>query len=320
MPWVLGLDGGSTKTIALVANEKGRVLGRGESGPSNYHTAGVAGAGEAIRLAVATAIEDAGLVGQALSGAFFAFAGVDRQIDRQVLSSIVSSTGLRCPVQIDHLAAAALAGANSGNPGVVVIAGTGAVAYGEDGHGCKARAGGYGPILGDEGSGYDIGRKALVAALRAEDGRSPTTILSDRIGQTFMLDSMTELVNLVYGNPAPLQRTEIAALTLLVVEVAKEGDPVAREILRESGRELGLSAAAVLKQLMFTGDEKVVVAGVGSVFAGGNFVALPMEQVIRTICPQAELCQPQHTTAYGAVLLALRNLGIRLESVPGERS
>jgi N-acetylglucosamine kinase-like BadF-type ATPase len=320
MPWVLGLDGNSTKTIAMVANEKGRVLGRGESGPSNYHTTGVAGAGEAIRLAVARAIEDAGLVGQALSGAFFAFAGVDRQIDRQVLSSIVSSTGLRCPVQIDHLAAAALAGANSGNPGVVVIAGTGAVSYGEDGYGGKARAGGYGPILGDEGSGYDIGRKALVAALRAEDGRGPATILSDRIGKAFMLDSMTELVNLVYGTPAPLQRKEIAALTLLVVEVAKEGDPVAREILRESGRELGLSAAAVLKQLKFTDDEKVVVAGVGGVFAGGNFVALPMEQVIRTVCPQAELCQPQHTTAYGAVLLALRNLGIRLESVPGERS
>lgn len=320
MPWVLGVDGGGTKTVALVANERGRVLGRAESGPANYHTAGLAQAAENIQQACSAAIADAGLVNQALSMAFLALAGVDRTTDRQVMAGVVARLGLSCPVQLDHDAAAALAGATAGRPGVVVVAGTGSIAFGEDGKGNRARAGGYGPLLGDEGSGYDIGRKALIAALRAEDGRSPATALLDRIKQRFMLDRMPEMINLVYGNPAPLQRPEIAGLAPMVVEAAREGDGIAREILRVAGRELGLLGAAVLQRLQWDSNSPVLVAGSGSVFAAGSLLALPMEQVVHSVCPRAEIMQPKHTSAYGAVLLALRALGVRLEEAPGERS
>ncbi|HWH68044.1 MAG TPA: BadF/BadG/BcrA/BcrD ATPase family protein, partial [Candidatus Sulfotelmatobacter sp.] len=101
MPWVLGVDGGGTKTVALVTNEKGRVLGRGESGPANYHTAGLSTAAENILHAVTTAIADAGLVKQALNGAFLALAGVDRPTDRQVMSGVVARLGLTCPAQLE---------------------------------------------------------------------------------------------------------------------------------------------------------------------------------------------------------------------------
>lgn len=316
MPWVLGVDGGGTKTIAHIANEKGRVLGRGEAGPANYHTAGLANASEAIFHAVNSALDDAGLVGQALTAACFALAGVDRPTDRQVMSGVIARIGLTCPVHLDHDATAALAGATGGLPGVVVIAGTGSIAYGEDSDGHRARSGGYGPLLGDEGSGYDIGRKALIAALRAEDGRSPATLLTERIRQRFMLEKMTDLINLVYGNPAPLQRPEIAGLSAMVVEAARDGDAMAKEILRVAGRELGLLAAAVLQQLTFAEDQPVLVAGSGGVFAAGNILALPMQQVIRSARPEVQIMQPRHTPAYGAVLLALRSLGIRPEE-PG---
>lgn len=320
MPWVLGLDGGGTKTVALIANEKGRVLGRGESGPANYHTAGLARASENILHAVNTAIADAGLVPQALTAAFLALSGVDRPTDRQVMSGVIARLGLTCPVHLDHDAAAALAGATGGLPGVVVIAGTGSIAFGEDPKGNRARAGGYGPLLGDEGSGYDIGRKALIAVLRHEDGRSPGTALTERIKQRFMLDRMTDLINLVYGNPAPLQRPEIAGLAPMVVEAAREGDSIAREILRVAGRELGLMAAAALQRLQWDPNTAVLVAGSGGVFAAGNILALPMEQVVHSVCPRAQIVQPRHTSAYGSTLLALRTLGIRLEDAPGERS
>lgn len=319
MPWVLGVDGGGTRTVALVVNEKGRVLGRGESGPANYHIAGLGASAESIQHATTTAIADAGLVKQALNGAFLALAGVDRPSDRQVMSGVIARLGLSCPVQLEHHAVAALAGATGGKAGVVVIAGTGSVAFGEDSRGNRRRAGGYGPLLGDEGSGYDIGRKALIAALRNEDGRSPATVLVERIKKQFMLDHMSDMINLVYGNPAPLQRTEIAGLANLVIEAAREGDSIAREILRVAGRELGLLAAAVLQGLQWDNAEIVPVAGSGSVFAAGSLLALPMEQVAHSVCPQAEIGQPKHTPAYGAALLALRNLGIRLEDVPGER-
>jgi N-acetylglucosamine kinase-like BadF-type ATPase len=199
------------------------------------------------------------------------------------------------------------------------MAGTGSIAFGQDGQGNRARAGGYGPLLGDEGSGYDIGRKALIAALRAEDGRSPATVLTDRFKQRFMLDRMPEVINLVYGNPAPMQRPEIAGLAPLVVEAARDGDAMAREILRIAGRELGLLAAAVLQKLNFDEEQPVPVAGTGGVFAAGNILGLPMQQVVRNVCPQAQMCQPKHTAAYGAVLLALQSLGIHPED-PGERS
>jgi glucosamine kinase len=320
MPWVLGLDGGGTRTVALVTNEKGRVLGRGASGPANYHTVGLARAAENIQAAFSQAVTDAGLVPQALNGVFLALAGVDRPTDRQVMSGVIARLGLSCQAGLDHDAAAALAGATGARPGVVVIAGTGSIAFGEDVAGNRARAGGYGPLLGDEGSGYDIGRKALIAALRAEDGRAPATVLVERIRKRFMLDRMTDLINLVYGNPAPLQRPEIAGLTPVVVEAAREGDGIAREILRVAGRELGLSAAAVLQRLQWGNNEPVPVAGSGGVFAAGTILALPMEQVIHSVCPTAQICQPKHTPAYGACLLALRALGIQLEEAPGERA
>jgi N-acetylglucosamine kinase-like BadF-type ATPase len=319
MPWVLGLDGGGSKTVALIANEKGRVLGRGESGPATQHTAGLARAAEAIRTATYQALDDAGLLVQAIQAACFALAGADQQIDRQVMASVIAGLGLKCPIQLEHDATAALAGATGGRPGVIIIADTGAIAYGEDGTGQRARADGYGPILGDAGSGYDVGRRALIAALRHEDGRGPATVLTERIRQRFMLGSMTDLINLVHGNPAPLQRQDIAALAPLVTGCALEGDRVARDLIKQAGQELGITASAVLQRLTWPAGQTIPVAGTGSMFDAGPLLIDPMEQVIRANVPQAELVKSKHTPAYGAVLLALRSLGIQLEDEPGER-
>ncbi|MGE5672344.1 MAG: BadF/BadG/BcrA/BcrD ATPase family protein [Mycobacterium leprae] len=320
MPWVLGLDGGDAKTVALVANEKGRVLGRGESGPANYHTVGLTAASEAIQEAINTALDDAGLVGQALSGAFFAVSGVHRPTDRQLMSGAIARTALHCPVQLDSNAAATLAGATGGEPGVVVIADTGAIAYGENAQGNRFHAGGYGPILGDEGSGYDIGRNALTAALRAEDGRGPATLLTDRVKQRFMLEQIADLVSLVYGNPPPVGRSEVAGLVSLVIDAARENDAVAREILRQAGRELGNATVAVLRGLAWDNTAVVTVSGSGSVFAAGAHLSASMEQAIRSSYPEAHMCQPKHTPAYGAVLLALRMLGLCPAGVAEDRA
>lgn len=320
MVWVLGVAGGGTRTVAIVANEKGRVLGRGESGPATQHTIGLASATNAIRTAAQVALEDAGLIGQALSSAFFGLAGVDRPSDRQIMAGAVASLGLTCPVNLDHESCAALAGATDGKPGIVIMADTGSIAFGEDGRGQRARAGGYGPLLGDEGSGYDIARRALISAMRAEDQRGPATQLVDRFRQRFMLDKMTDLINLVYGDPAPLGRAEVASLTGIVIEAAQAGDSIARELLRVAGRELGLAGAAVLQKLDWSGMAEIPVTGSGSVFSAGTLLTLPMQQVIRSQWPQVHFMPPRHTAAYGAVLLALRAIGITLEEAPGDKA
>lgn len=321
MVWVLGVAGGGTRTVAIVVNERARVLGRGESGPATQHTIGLASATSAIRTAAQMAIEDAGLVPQALSAAYFGLAGVDRPVDRQIMAGAIASLGLPCPVHLEHEAATALAGATGGKPGVILIAETGSIAFGEDAKGHRARAGGYGPLLGDEGSGYDIARRALAAALRAEDGRGPATQLVDRLRQRFMLEKMTDLINLVYGSPAPMGRAELASLAGMVVEAAEEGDGVARELLRVAGRELGLAAAAVLKQLDWSGMSSIPVTGTGSVFSAGTLLSLPMQQVIQSQWPRVQFTAPRHTAAFGAALLALRSQGITPEEeAPGERA
>lgn len=318
MPWVLGVDGGGNKTVALVTNERGRVLGRGDAGPANYHTTGLGRAVEAIRQATQQAISDAGLVPPALAAAFFAVAGVDRPVDRQVMASALAGLGLGGRVLLDHNAAATLAGATANRPGVVLIAGTGSIAYGENERGDTARAGGYGPVLGDEGSAYDIGRRALLAAIRHEDGRGPATALTELVKERFLLESMLDLTHLVHGEPPALGRAEISHLAPMVIQAAQNGDAVAREIVRGAGRELGLAAAAVLSRLQFAGAE-VPVAGSGDVFSAGSLLTLPLQQALRSACPGAVLIAPKHTPAYGAALLALRALGIRLQdALPGE--
>lgn len=318
MPWVLGVDGGGNKTVALVANEKGKVLGRGEAGPANYHTVGLGRAVEAIRSATQVAIGDSGLVPQALAACFFAVAGVDRPVDRQVMASALAGLDLGGRVLLDHNAAATLAGATGNRPGVVLVAGTGSIAYGENEDGRTARSGGYGPVLGDEGSAYDIGRRALLAAIRHEDGRCPATALTELLKERFMLDSMLDLTHLVHGDPPALGRAEISHLAPVVIQTAGAGDAVAKEILRVAGRELGLAGASVLSKLQFISPE-VPVAGSGDVFSAGNILTLPLQQVLRSVCPGAVLIAPRQTPAYGAALLALRALGIRLQdALPGE--
>lgn len=319
MPWVLGLDGGGSRTIALIANEKGRVLGRGESGPATQHTAGLARVAEAIRTATFNALDDAGLMVQALHAACFALVGADHAIDRQVMASVIASLGLKCPITLEHDATAALAGATGGRPGAIIIADTGAMAYGEDATGQRARADGYGPIVGDQGSGYDLGRRALMAALFHEDGRGPATLLTERIRQRFMLNAMPDVLNLVHGSPAPLQRQDIAALVPTVIQVAAEGDKVAQNLVRTAAQELGISVSAVLQRLSWPQGAEIPVAGIGSMFEAGSILIEPLTKAIQANVPQAKLVKPLHTPSYGAVLLALRSIGVKLDETPGER-
>jgi N-acetylglucosamine kinase-like BadF-type ATPase len=256
---------------------------------------------------------------QALHAACFALVGADHKTDRQVMASVIASLGLKCPVTLEHDATAALAGATGGRPGAIIIADTGAMAYAEDGTGQHARADGYGPIAGDSGSGYDVGRRAIRAALRHQDGRGPATILTERIMKRFMLDHMTDILNLLHGDPAPLGRQDIAAIAPKVIQCAHEGDRVALDLVRTAGQDLGASLSAVLQQLNWPAGEQIPVAGLGSMFEAGQIMIEPMRQVILANEPRVMLVKPKHTPSYGAVLLALRSIGIELDETPEER-
>jgi N-acetylglucosamine kinase len=191
--------------------------------------------------------------------------------------------------------------------GVVVTAGTGSVAFGRNARGHTCQVGGWGHILGDEGSAYDIATQALRAMARAADGRGVPTGLASRLiaalGQTTAVDAALR----VYTEPCG--REEIAALALQVADAAECGDPVARAIFQSAGAELGLLAVTALRRLELL-HESVSVSFAGSVFAAREVVYAPFAAAIQAQAPLARVEPPLLSPLGGAFRLGIEVLGV----------
>ena len=301
---VLGVDGGGSGTRCVVIDASGRALSRGIGGPSNPLTAGFDEAAEAITAAVEAAAERAGV--EAFSAACLGIAGTDRPSGRDALMGMLNIPSGRVRIVTD--AAAALAGATAGGPGVIVISGTGSIALGMNEGGETARAGGWGWRLGDEGSGYYIGSRALISALRAYDGRGRPTLLSKRIAEQLNLGDLSGLIDKVYVEGMGVG--EVAALAPLVGEAASEGDEEAESIMREAGEELGAAAIAVMERLGLGGE--VRVAYNGGVFKLGGALLSSFIETVRGARPSSVIGPPRFEADVGAAMLALRDLGVEL--------
>jgi N-acetylglucosamine kinase-like BadF-type ATPase len=203
----------------------------------------------------------------------------------------------------------ALASVTTGKPGVVVIAGTGTIAYGENSRGETADASGWGFLLGDEGGGFWIARQAIAAACRAHDRRGPETALTGALLRAAGVDDMWDLHALIYSEK--LSRADIAALAAVVPRAARDGDTAARRILRQAGSELGLSASVVAQRLrMHRGA--TAVGMVGGVFRMSDFVRSSFRRKVRGTVPKAVFAGARFTPVIGSVLLALRLADVKL--------
>src|SRR5205814_2761782 len=185
MKYFLGVDGGASKTAALVIDESGKSLGSGVAGPSNHLRVGVETAARNIERAVNKALVAADVASREIHWAYCGIAGADHPAHRQEVVDSLEIFYPRGNFTVDNDARIALTGAIGFGAGVVVIAGTGSVAYGRNEAGEEARAGGWGPSLGDEGSAYGIGRGAFTAVLRALGGRGPATQMLDILGRDY---------------------------------------------------------------------------------------------------------------------------------------
>ena len=198
-------------------------------------------------------------------------------------------------------AAIALAAAVRNAPGIIVNAGTGSFAFARDDQGMLLRAGGWGVPFDDRGSGYELGRKAVAAALEAFDGRGPHTVLMDRICQHLDLGNITEIVS------KQLEQQQIAALFPLVIEAAREGDLVARHLCDEAARDLADLAVALLKRAGWTHRATPVVI-TGGVFRSSNLIRRAFTRHLRRFAPQARVELLARPPVEGALWLA-RALG-----------
>jgi N-acetylglucosamine kinase-like BadF-type ATPase len=262
MPLFFGVDGGQSATAAVIGDETGRVLGTGEAGPCNHAAAGEGRAKleRAISGSLSAACAEAGLDPTSVSFEAACFGMSGGPDDKQeILAGIIRARHL--VVTTD--AVIALAGATSTGQGIITISGTGSIAFGRNAAGQCARAGGWGYIFGDEGSGFDIARQATRAMLRAEEGWGPATRLRERLLEATGTRSANEMLHLFYTDAWP--RSRVAKLARLVDAAATDSDAVALDILNNAAQQLALLAGAVRAQIWPNGGE-LQVAYIGGVF------------------------------------------------------
>lgn len=344
---VLGIDGGGTHTRAAIVDGTGRVLGIGLGGPSNLHVSGREAVRGAIADAVAAAREAAGLGAHRpmsrasdahtpsslafgahesadheapdhatgahqFDAAFLGHAGVVTPRDHEEIRSIARELSLApdATVGVDHDLRIALAGGLAGAPGIVLIAGTGSSCYGRTAEGASWRAGGWGPLLDDPGSGYWLGVRGMAAVGRGIDGRGPETSLQRRLPAALGVADAEELLRLT--GPGGLTRERIAELAPVVLDAADEGDGAASAIVAEGIDELALMVSAVATRLWRGTD--AVLAMTGGLTSRPSFREA-LELAIRRRAPGVRPVASRLPPVLGAAALALESIGALSDQV-----
>jgi len=298
----LGVDGGGTNCRAAIVDDDGKVIGSGRAEAANFIRVGRRSAINHVRQAVDQACRQAGIKPTQLTAACIGLAGTSHpDHHRQMLAALKEALPIP-DITLETDARVALAGATDNRAGVVIIAGTGSIACGIDPRGRFARAGGWGPTMGDEGSGSYIGRRALEAIVMAYDYRGEPTAMMEPILRHFGVSSPPELPPVIYDEPDKALR-EIAQLSKIVVKAAQEGDQIAQEILKDAATELAKAAIAVIEQLRMERDE-FQVAYVGGVFEAGDLILAPLREEIQRFAPNAEIAPPIDPPVIGAAKMA----------------
>jgi N-acetylglucosamine kinase-like BadF-type ATPase len=299
---VLGIDVGGTKTICLLSDSEGRVVASARGPGANLQAVGELELEKVLHTVMEETMANQGVVPAAIC---LGIAGVDRPEDTTVVLSIMSRIGYKARLLVVNDALIALRAGIGDEPGVVIVAGTGSIAYGCDSRGYAARAGGWGYVLGDEGSGYWIGRLALRALVRESDGRGQASRLTPRVLAHFGVLRPEELLHTIYRQD--FKPAEVAALAAAVQLARDEGDEVAAAILERGAQELVLAAASVSARLGLKGEEFAFV------LAGGMFKAVPwlrerLAQLLPAIAPRSRTIHLEVEPALGAVRLALAEM------------
>jgi N-acetylglucosamine kinase-like BadF-type ATPase len=302
----LGIDGGGTNCRAAIVDDQGKIRGEGKAEAANFLRTGLDVAIKNIKTAVNAACEEVPINFSQISAACVGLAGVSHPSHHQRMLSAIKSELPFSEILLETDARIALAGATGNKPGVVIIAGTGSIACGINARGRFARSGGWGPVMGDEGSGSYIGRRALEAVVMAYDYRGQPTTMMEPVLRHFGVSTPPELPPVIYDSPAEVMG-RIAQLSKIAVKAAEEGDRVALGILNDASEELARAAIAVIEQLRMEND-KFPVAYVGGVFEAHELILAPLREEIRNIAPLAEITPPIDPPVIGAVRMAIDSI------------
>lgn len=300
--YFIGFDGGATKTSGAIINSKGEVLTEKTGGPSNFQMIGIPQASKNIMDVVKEALSETKLEFVDIKGLFLGLTGAGRKSDQDRMKigfeEYLRDNNLPVPwVGVESDALAALEGAFPGKAGMILISGTGSILLAKDSRGTVRRAGGWGRFIGDEGSGYGIGKAGLSAYVKEYDGRGKKTGISELVSQKLNVESPQSLVLKVYH-----ENFDIASVARLVLDAATEGDEVALSIVRDAADELLSHVRAAVSAV----GTEIPIAFMGSIISHESALVTELTDLISREFPAMKICRPEQSAAVGAALLAMK--------------
>lgn len=314
--YVIGLDGGGTKTAAQIADMRGVIAAETQGGPSNFQIIGVEESAGNILDLVETCCHSVGCniseIGSVVAGLTGAGRTADQKRICDGIQNLAQDRGIYLQdLKIESDARIALEAAFLGKPGIALISGTGSMVFGKDAKGKLHRAGGWGRLIGDEGSGYHIGREAVRAAARMIDGRGKKTSLARLLASRFGLRTQEEIIHSVYGD-----NLDLSSVARLVLDAARRKDKVASAILDSAAHELLLAVQSVLHSMgLRPGIPKksLPLALMGGLLVSENVYATMVRSLIRKQLPIISIEKPASSPVRGAIFLAIARVDERMK-------
>lgn len=297
VPLVLALDAGASHVRAALGGLSGPVLAESEAGPGNPYALGAEEADRQRRRAILGCLRQAGVSAEAIVAVAVGSAGVSQRAGGRDIARRTKRFLPQARVLVVSDGEIAHLGALKGAAGITIIAGTGSIVWGCDSKGQWARAGGWGWLLGDEGSGQWLGRQAYAAVLRAGDGSGPKTGLTQRLVRHLSLRSAAEFVGLT----RPATPAAFGELARLVLAAAKGGDAVAKGIVAHGAEGLAAQAVAVARRLRM---RRPLISYQGSVLTAAPVLRAALLRALASALPGASLRAPRGTPLEGAMRLA----------------
>ena len=305
MKYIIGIDAGGTKTECAVADLTGNIL-LTETGKSvNYLIAGANKTSANLFGLIFQCLKKLNINFSEVKQIVIGIAGAGRlkdaeQLERSFVKYSKSKKVKINPVKVISDALIALEGAFPGKPGCILIAGTGSILFGKDDKGKIHRVGGFGRLIGDEGSGYSIGRKALQAVSGELDGRAEKTLMTKKLFDQMNISDSEELITKIYK-----ENFDIASIAPLVISSAEKNDKPAQRILNEEAEELVLHVKSMMKKMNL---KKLNLAFIGGLISNKNFYSTLLIKKIKSSLPNVTISKPRLSPVEGAILMAKENL------------